>query len=465
MEAKITVNEIGKDKQVGGVILGRSIMQHEKGTVEIREILKTICNRMGFPSLDIIKILTAASELTRSIHDLTASGTVIYDIVEEKGKKGLKITFNTPRGDIQTLNDTVHKNPLSKEGFEVSLTGAKKLMDEFFVDTNKAAGTTITVIKWLNSNMAFSEDLIEHLKLEIAQFSEKSTVETLKSQNREILDLMNELRQKYQQLEESNTQLTAVNKKLETVNSELEERTKALEKAQEKIVRQERLAAIGKLAGIVSHELRNPLGVITNSIYFLMLKVPAADAKIIKHLKIIQEESLKATKIISDLLDFARLTPEKSFKVNIQSLLKETLEQIQKPEKINIQINFDNNLPFVLLNPRKIQQVFQNIIINAFQAMLGGGELKISAIYNKDMIEIAFKDTGVGIPSENLQRLFEPLFSTKIKGIGLGLVIAKEIVENYKGKIEVESAVGAGSTFTIKIPVLDSNGDLKSREA
>ena len=88
--------------------------------------------------------------------------------------------------------------------------------------------------------------------------------------------------------------------------------------------------------------------------------------------------------------------------------------------------------------------------------MDGGGELEISGIYKKNIVELAFKDTGVGIPSENIQRLFEPLFSTKIKGIGLGLVIAKEIIESYKGKIEVKSVVGVGSTFTIKIPVSEN---------
>ncbi len=90
--------------------------------------------------------------------------------------------------------------------------------------------------------------------------------------------------------------------------------------------------------------------------------------------------------------------------------------------------------------------------------MAEGGEMEISGFYKEDMIEIAFKDTGVGIPSENLHRLFEPLFSTKIKGVGLGLVIAKEIIESYKGRIEVQSVVGIGSTFTIKLPIVQ-NGE------
>jgi signal transduction histidine kinase len=249
-------------------------------------------------------------------------------------------------------------------------------------------------------------------------------------------------------------------KSLARYNVELEqrvgERTLALKDAQEKMMQQEKLAAIGKLAGTVGHELRNPLGVISNSIYYLTLKLPAVDEKIKKHLKIIQEESAAANKIISDLLDFARSKPDESCMVDIPGLLKETLERVQKPKNIKITTSFEKELPGTRLDPRKMQQAFQNIIVNAFQAMPDGGGLEISAKLDKDMITIAFKDTGVGISKENLQKLFEPLFSTKVKGIGLGLVITKEIVENYKGKVEVESVAGAGSTFTIILPITTS---------
>ena len=251
-------------------------------------------------------------------------------------------------------------------------------------------------------------------------------------------------------LKENEQSLARNNAELEL---RVEERTKALKETQEKLVRQEKLAAIGKLAGSLGHELRNPLGVISNSIYYLTLKLPAVDEKIKKHLKIIQEESAAANKIISDLLDFSRAKPDESCMVDIPGLLKETLERVQKPKNITITTSFERELPGTRLDPRKMQQAFQNIILNAFQAMPDGGGLEISAKLDKDMIDIAFKDTGVGISKENLQKIFEPLFSTKTKGIGLGLVITKEIVEIYKGKIEVESVVGAGSTFRIVLPL------------
>jgi len=233
----------------------------------------------------------------------------------------------------------------------------------------------------------------------------------------------------------------------------VEERTRSLEDTQEKMMQQEKFAAIGKLAGSVGHELRNPLGVITNSIYYLSSKVPASDEKIKRHLKIIQEQSDRANKIISDLLDFARTRPEETCMADIPGLIKATLEQIPMEETIDVKTTFDGDLAKILLDPRKMQQAFQNIIINVYQAMPDGGLLEITAAKNDNMIEIAFKDTGVGIPSENLPKIFKPLFSTKIKGIGLGLVITKEIVEHHGGKIEIKSDVGVGSTFTIKLPI------------
>jgi len=251
-------------------------------------------------------------------------------------------------------------------------------------------------------------------------------------------------------LKENEQALARINSELE---QRVEDRTKALKEAQEMMMRQEKLAAIGKLAGSVGHELRNPLGVITNSIYYLTMRFPLVDEKVKKHLKIIQEESTRANTIISDLLDFARVKPDELCIVDIPGLIKETLDRVQKPEKIKVRTCFENKLPEISLDPRKMQQVVHNIIVNAFQAMPDGGELEITANHDKGTIVIDFKDTGVGITKENLQRLFEPLFSTKIKGIGLGLAITKEIIESYKGTIEVESIVGVGSKFTIKLPV------------
>ncbi len=272
--------------------------------------------------------------------------------------------------------------------------------------------------------------------------------------------LFHKLENKVLQLEREITERKNAQDSLVRLNSELEarveERTKELKDAMKKMVQQEKLVVIGKLARSISHELRNPLGVISNSIYFLKMRIPTTDDKIRKHLSLIQEQSTRATKIISDLLDITRMKPRECRKVGLHPLLKETLDLIPAPENIVIRTRYAPALPDVFVDPRMVQQAFLNIITNAFQAMTDGGELEIKTSIQGDMIDVAIKDTGVGIPKENLPRLFEPLFSTKVNGIGLGLTIAKEIIESINGRIDVNSTVGVGSIFTIKIPVLQS---------
>jgi signal transduction histidine kinase len=270
--------------------------------------------------------------------------------------------------------------------------------------------------------------------------------------------LFHKLEKKVLQLEREVTERKNAQEALVRLNSELEarveERTKELKDAVKKMIEQEKLVVIGKLARSISHELRNPLGVISNSIYFLNMRLPTAEEKVKKHLALIQNQSTRATKIINDLLDVTRMKPRECCNVNLHSLLKLTLELIPAPEKIVVRTNFAHSIPDVFIDPRTIQQAFLNVITNAFQAMVTGGELEIKTSIHQGMVEVAFKDTGLGIPKEILPRIFEPLFSTKVNGIGLGLPIAKEIIESINGSIEVESADGIGSTFIFKIPVL-----------
>ena len=228
-----------------------------------------------------------------------------------------------------------------------------------------------------------------------------------------------------------------------------------LKETQEKLIKQEKLAMIGKLAGSVSHELRNPLGAILNSLYYLSMKIPKSDEKIAKHLKLAQEQGARATKIISDLLDFTRIQPGDPRAANIHDMLDHALELANISRQVTVKTTYSGKPLKVFCDPGKIQQAFINIITNAVQAMNNSGELEITTILDENEVRISFKDSGIGIPKENMSRLFEPLFSTKVSGIGLGLVITKEIVEQYKGQIQVSSTEGSGTTFTIRLPVVN----------
>jgi PAS domain S-box-containing protein len=232
----------------------------------------------------------------------------------------------------------------------------------------------------------------------------------------------------------------------------VEERTRELTDAQEKLVRQEKLAVLGQVAGNVSHELRNPLGVISNAIYFLKLVQPDADEKIKKYHGMIERETHNTEKIINDLLDFARLKSVEQEPVSVPELVQRVLSRFPAPESVTVTLKLPPNLPMVFADPRQMEQVLGNLIVNAWQAMPNGGKLTITAHRQKEMVAIAVKDSGGGVPPENMQKLFEPLFTTKSKGIGLGLPISQKLAEANGGRIEVQSEPGKGSTFTVYLP-------------
>jgi PAS domain S-box-containing protein len=231
------------------------------------------------------------------------------------------------------------------------------------------------------------------------------------------------------------------------------ERTRELREAHEKLVRQEKLALLGLVAGSMSHELRNPLGVISNAIYFLKMAQPNASDQIKEYLTIIENEARTSDKIITDLLDFTRLKPMEREVVSVSELIHQTLERYPAPPSVEVLLEIPTDLPPVFVDPRQMIQVLGNLTVNACQAMKDGGQLSLFSALKNDMITIIVKDSGVGIPPENMRKLFEPLFTTKTKGIGLGLAVSQKLTEANGGRIKVQSESGVGSTFTVWLPI------------
>ena len=236
----------------------------------------------------------------------------------------------------------------------------------------------------------------------------------------------------------------------------VEERTRQLKKAQEQLIRQERLAVLGQLAGGVSHELRNPLGVISNAVYLLGMFMPKADPKTREYISIIDAETHRAEKIITDLLDFSRVKDAEKELFDLKELLDKTQRNIRKPGNIKIQVKFPEKLPMVLADPSQITLVIGNLLENAYQAMPEGGTVTVTGkemmLKKKPHIALEVKDAGSGIAPENLPRIFEPLFTTKQRGIGLGLATSKTLVESNGGILTVKSEPGKGSQFTVFLP-------------
>ena len=232
-----------------------------------------------------------------------------------------------------------------------------------------------------------------------------------------------------------------------------------LEAAQTQLVQQEKLAALGVLASNIAHELRNPLGVITNSTYLLQMLLENPVDMVQEQLEIINGRIFEAEKIISALLDISRTRTAQRVEVMLADLLAEVQHDYPPPAGVSFNMQAIPTGQSIWIDRQQIKQVLSNLSLNAYQAMPEGGALTFCSEQQQDMVVLRVRDTGTGITKEAIRNIFEPLFTTKVQGIGLGLAIAKKLVEVNEGMISVESSVGVGSTFTLTLPVAAPSTD------
>jgi signal transduction histidine kinase len=211
------------------------------------------------------------------------------------------------------------------------------------------------------------------------------------------------------------------------------------------------LAAIGQVAGGIAHELRNPLNVVKTSVYYLLNARAATPEKKAEHLQRIERQVVLADGVITALVNFARLPVPNLRPFPVLKCIHEALEANPVTESIAVTIECPETLPEVVADIDQVRIVFSNLIRNAREAMAQGGRLTISACQTGDGVEAAFADTGTGISPEHINRITEPLYSTKARGLGLGLAIARSILDKNKGSLRVTSEMGKGSTFTVRL--------------
>jgi len=206
----------------------------------------------------------------------------------------------------------------------------------------------------------------------------------------------------------------------------------------------------------MAHELRQPLGVINNSVYFIANKLKdIAQEKVRKHLVILEKEVKHANSLILDLLDFARVDVPDFKECNVNQMIEEVLYSVNIAPNISVKTELEETLPLIRCDYYQIQRVCTNLISNAVSAMPEGGSLEIVTEEYKDegVIEVRIADTGEGIQKEFIQKAFEPFFTTKARGIGLGLSLCRKYVKAHSGTIDVESEIGKGTSFTVKLPL------------
>jgi len=228
---------------------------------------------------------------------------------------------------------------------------------------------------------------------------------------------------------------------------------------EERLLASERLAALGQLSGSISHELRNPLATVDSSAYYLKRKLKDADRKVQEHLDRIKSGVVRAKGIIESLLDLTRTREPRLQRHDLVAIISDAIASSRVPATVNVTQDHREEPVLVNADREQLRVAFQNIVNNAVEAMDGKGML--TATVRKTVAgraEVSFADTGPGIAPENLVRIFEPLFSTKATGIGLGLSIVKMIVDKHRGAIEAKSEPEEGATIVICLPLYVEKG-------
>lgn len=248
--------------------------------------------------------------------------------------------------------------------------------------------------------------------------------------------------------------------RVEERTRELREALARLHETQEELVRQERLAILGQLASGVGHELRNPLAVMTNAIFYLEMVLEDATPEVREYLGILHHQVELSEKIVSDLLDFARIKAPQREELRLPDLVEQQLERIELTNDTRVECDFSSHLPMAVGDPVQVGQVVLNLLVNAVQAMdESGGALTLRArAAGPDAVELEVRDSGPGIPSNLRGQIFEPLFTTKARGIGLGLAVSRRLAEANDGYLSLDEAAGPGAAFVLRLPRVPEAG-------
>ena len=226
-------------------------------------------------------------------------------------------------------------------------------------------------------------------------------------------------------------------------------------KLKEQLSRAEHLSTLGEMVAGISHEIRNPLGIIKSSSELLKKKMAGYDPSN-SIPDIIIEESVRLNNIITDFLNFAKPKNPNLMNCNVEAVLEKNINFLAshiEEEGYTVAKHYDNNIPEITADSDMLYQAFLNILINAMQAMPEGGKIHVAIQSTDNTVKIFFEDDGEGIPQNLMEKIWDPFFTTKAKGTGLGLGIVKNIIESHSGRVQISARTGAGARVKVELPV------------
>jgi len=392
-------------------------------------------NRMVTSSLDLDAVLKATMRGIREILQVEAGSLVLVD--EEADRLIFRATFSPKQGWVTGRTIQPGKGIA---GYVVR-SGEPKIVNDVERDPH------------------FSAEVDEEIDITVSAVLCVPLI--ARDQSIGAIEVINKLNGAFTERDLELLQAMAASVAVAVDNSklygELADFTKELERSQAQLVQAEKMAAIGRLAASIAHEINNPLQAIHNSMHLSMHKNLDKDKRF-DYLSMAQSEVCRLIEIVQRMLDFYRPSRGGMVSSDIDEVVENVLALAHKRlqhSEICVHTSLASDLPPISMVPNQITQVFLNIVINAIESMASGGDLWLTTSLSEDgkWVMIRFQDTGQGISVEQEPNLFEPFYTTKVDGTGLGLAISYGIVERHEGTIEVSSQPGQGATFVVKLPV------------
>ena len=434
-------------------------VRHEQDVVTARQRARQIARLLGFENQDQARIATAVSEIVRNAFRYAGGGEVEFSIEGDRAPQLLEVQVRDKGKGIPHLDTVLDGSYRSATGMGLGIVGTRRLMDHFVI-RSQPTGTTVMLQKLLPPTAplvtrAQAGEIGRALTTEAAV----TPVEEVQQQNRELLRALQELREQQEKLVAVNRELEDTNRGVVALYAELEERADFLRRADE---------TKSRFLSNMSHEFRTPL----NSIRALtQILLDRADGPLSseqeRQLQFIRAGAQTLTELVDDLLDIAKIEAGKidvrPARFSVQELfsaLRGMLRPLLVSDKVALRFEPAEDLPALVSDEGKVSQILRNLISNALK-FTERGEIRVSATLSADgtQVEFAVADTGIGIAAEDHARIFEEFvqvrnpLQSRVKGTGLGLPLCRRLAGVLGGSIALESTVGQGSIFTVRLPV------------